>query len=59
VEQSASWQVWDDPVFHPVSRVPERVADGLAEQFLGDLPVVIAGEPLGAGPDGRRPAPFG
>jgi hypothetical protein len=37
----------------------ERVADGLAEQALGDGPVVGAGEPLGSGPDGGGPAPLG
>jgi len=52
-------EVGDDPVFDPLGRVAERVADGLAEQALGDGPVVGAGEPLGSGPDGRRPAPFG
>jgi hypothetical protein len=49
----------NDPVFDPLGRVAERVADGLAEQVLGDGPVVGAGEPLGSGPDRGRPAAFG
>jgi hypothetical protein len=59
VDQGASGQVGGDPLFHLVGRGPERVADGLAKQLLGDPPVVIASEPLCAGPDGGRPAPFG
>jgi len=39
-DQGASGQVRDDPVFHLLGRVAERVADGLAEQVLGDGPVV-------------------
>ena len=49
VDQGASGQVRDDPVFHPPARLTERVAEGLAEQVLGDSPVVGAGEPLGSG----------
>ena len=49
-DQGASGQVCDDAAFHPPGRIAERVADGLAEQVLGDGPVVGAGEPLGCGP---------
>ena len=49
VDQGASGQVRDDPVFDPLGRVAERVADGLVEQVLGDGPVVGAGEAGGSG----------
>jgi hypothetical protein len=55
----ASGQVRDDPVFHPLGRGAERVADRFAEQVLGDGAVVDGGESLGSGPDGGGPAPFG
>jgi hypothetical protein len=45
VDQGASWEVGDDPVFHEFRRGAERVADRFAEEVLGDGPVVVAGEP--------------
>jgi hypothetical protein len=61
VDQGASGQVRDrdEPVFHALGRVAERVADGLTEQVVGDGPVVGAGEAGGSWLDGGRPAPFG
>jgi hypothetical protein len=41
------------------ARCEHVLADGLAEHVPGDGPVAGAGEPLGPGPDGGRPAPFG
>jgi hypothetical protein len=57
VDQAAPGQVRDHPVFHPLGRVAERVGVGLAEQVLGDGPIVGAAEPLGSGPDGARDQP--